>query len=153
MKRHLILKSFIVFLFLIIYSLVGSRLINAENDYQTDIVKNASILTIFLLFLGGAIIETLIFNNLIIFLLKKIFKHKIKNFLIIIIASIIFGLGHYSSFKFFIITAIVGVVLNYNFIIYFNQFKNYFYAFLSTFCIHFLSNFTVYLIDEYFNLF
>ncbi len=104
MKRHLILKSFIIFLFLIIYSLVGSRLINAENDYQTDIVKNASILTIFLLFLGGAIIETLIFNYLIIFLLKKIFKHKIKNFLIIIIASIIFGLGHYSSFKFFIIT-------------------------------------------------
>ncbi|MFV0531601.1 MAG: type II CAAX prenyl endopeptidase Rce1 family protein [Flavobacteriales bacterium] len=63
--------------------------------------------------------------------------------LVLLIASLLFGLGHFSSIGFVIVTFFAGVIFNLNFMIYTKN-LNYKSAYLSTFIIHFLSNLTVY---------
>lgn len=139
-------NSFIFLLFLLLYSLIGSRYIDAGNDYQSKILENESPTSMFWLFLIGSFVETLIFNLLLNYIFRKQKLIYIKNYLIIIICSITFGFAHFSTFKFLIITFIAGIVFNLNFYIYLKYYKNYIIATFSTFLLHFFSNFFTYTI-------
>ncbi len=152
MKKN-ILISISFYTFLVIYSLIGSKMIQVDNGYQIDLIKNIPPLLMIILFLIGSLVETFVFNFLIFyFFIKKVANYKKYKIIIILIASMIFGFGHFSSFSFFIITSIVGFILNINFLIFYEKKNSFALAFFSTFLIHFLSNSTVYLISEYLNL-
>ncbi len=144
--KKLYLKSIAIYLFLVLFSLIGSKVIDAGNTYQ-DFIEKGDFVEMSFLFILGSIIETFIFSFLAIYLLKKIKKSFLNDFYIILISSIFFGLGHFSSLTFFIITFIVGICFNYNFLTYYNFTKNYKIAFFTTFLIHFFTNYTTYLID------
>lgn len=146
-KNYPIFFSTFSLFFLITYSVIGSRYIDAGNDYQADFILQNDLYITFL-FLAGSFIETLIFNFLIISLLKKQKFVSINDGVIILLSSIIFGLGHFSSFTFFIISTIAGCVFNTNYIVYLNRYKNNVFPFISTFLLHFLSNFTTFIVIE-----
>jgi hypothetical protein len=147
--KKLYFKSIFIYLFLVVYSIIGSKNIDAGNSYQ-DFIAKGNFTEMTFLFLMGSIIETLIFNFLIIYLLKKIKFLQKNNILIIIIASVFFGLGHFSSYIFLVVTFIAGLCLNYNFLCYYNYTKNYKIGILSTFILHFLTNYTIYLLEYHF---
>lgn len=151
MKKEGLISIFF-YIFLVLYSIIGSSLIDAGNDYQAQIVTEPQPVETIVIFFIGALLETLIFNLLIVYGLKKIFKEKISSVFIVVIAGLIFGLAHFSSVKFFIITAIVGFILNANFMIYLQKYDDYFWAFFATFLVHFLSNLSVFIIAEVMNL-
>lgn len=123
---------------------MGSNLIKIDNSYQSEF-KNTPITEVIVLFFSGSIIETLLFN-LLPFIILKLTPLKNYNYIIILIASIFFGLAHFSSIEFVIITFIAGIIFNFNFYKYLIE-KGYIYAFFSTFMIHLLSNFTIYIYD------
>lgn len=139
--------SLLAYLVLVLYPLLGSKFIDAGNNYQTDLVHKSSILMMLFIFVFGAIAETLVLNYAIIYYLKTTKFFERKNYLILFIASLIFGLAHFSSIKFVIITFFAGAILNINFLYYINKTNNYWYASLSTFIIHLFSNLTIYIID------
>ena len=141
-------KSFFFLIFLILYSLIGSRIIDAGNDYQNEL-SNETFYSMFWLFLLGSLIETLVLNLFLNFLFRKQRIIRLRNITIVILCSVFFGFAHFSSLKFFIITTIAGIVFNTNFYIYLKSHKNYIIASLFTFLLHFFSNFFTYLINNY----
>ena len=143
-----VIVSFFFLVFLIIYSIIGSRIIDAGNDYQNQLA-NETFKSMFWLFLFGSLVETFFFNLLLWFFLikQKLIHLKISN--IIILCSIFFGLAHFSSLKFLVITTIVGIIFNINFYIFLKIYKSYGIAFLATFLLHFFSNFFTYVVNDY----
>lgn len=137
------LKSILILIFLILYSVVGSRLITVDNAYQSQDLFKSTIPEMIMFFFIGAMVETLILNLLFIYLILRFFP-KLNNTEIIIVASLIFGLVHFSSWQFVIITFVAGVLLNYNFLLYKTSLVK---ATLLTFLIHFISNTCIYFID------
>ncbi len=137
------LKSILILIFLILYSIVGSRLITVDNAYQSQDLFQSTIPEMIMFFFIGAMVETLILNLLFIYLILRFFP-KLNNTEIIIVASLIFGLVHFSSWQFVIITFVAGVLLNYNFLLYKTSLVK---ATLLTFLIHFISNTCIYFID------
>lgn len=141
--KQLIFKSFVCYIILVLYSIVGSYYIDAGNDYQHSIEEEAPTV-VYIIFIFGALLETLIFNFLPFFFLMEHKFFKNKELLFIFILSIFFGLGHFSSFRFVVITFFAGLVFNWHFLQY-AKYKNLKYAFISTFIIHLMGNVTVYL--------
>lgn len=137
------LKSILILIFLILYSIVGSRLITVDNAYQSQDLFKSTIPEMIMLFFIGAMVETLILNLLFIYLILRFFP-KLNTTVIIIVASLIFGLVHFSSWQFVLITFVAGVLLNYNFLLYKTSLVK---ATLLTFLIHFISNICIYFID------
>ena len=140
-----IFYSLLFYIFLVLYSIIGSRLIKIDNNYQNDIL-NMDKISVVVLFLSGSLVETIIFS-LLPFIILKFFN--IKNYnIIIVLSSVLFALTHSSSFEFILITFIAGLVFNTNFYKYYIN-LGYFPAFISTFLLHFFSNLTVYIYDTY----
>lgn len=140
-----IFYSLLFYIFLVLYSIIGSRLIKIDNNYQNDIL-NMDKISVVVLFLSGSLVETIIFS-LLPFIILKFFN--IKNYkYIIVLSSVLFALTHSSSFEFILITFIAGLVFNTNFYKYYIN-LGYFPAFISTFLLHFFSNLTVYIYDTY----
>ncbi len=137
------LKSILILIFLILYSIVGSRLITVDNAYQSQDLFKSTIPEMIMLFFIGAMVETLILNLLFIYLILRFFP-KLNTTVIIVVASLIFGLVHFSSWQFVLITFVAGVLLNYNFLLYKTSLVK---ATLLTFLIHFISNICIYFID------
>ncbi|MEJ5145416.1 CPBP family glutamic-type intramembrane protease [Sphingobacterium sp. MYb388] len=137
------LKSILILIFLILYSIVGSRLITIDNAYQSQDLFKSTIPEMIMFFFIGAMVETLILNLLFIYLILRFFP-KLNTTVIIIAASLIFGLVHFSSWQFVLITFVAGVLLNYNFLLYKTSLVK---ATLLTFLIHFISNMCIYFID------
>ena len=77
--------------------------------------------------------------------LNKFFNNKL---IIILISSIIFGLLHFSSIEFILITFFAGILLNYNFTLYYPKYK---IAIIITALVHIISNFIVYNFDLFSN--
>ena len=71
--KKLYLKSIAIYLFLVLFSLIGSKVIDAGNTYQ-DFIEKGDFVEMSFLFILGSIIETFIFSFLAIYLLKKIKK-------------------------------------------------------------------------------
>lgn len=143
MKKLLIIST-CCYVLLSTYSIVGSSLITINNNYQLEF-KNTPITEIMVLFFVGSVVETLLFN-LLPFIILKLTPLKNYDYLIIIIASVFFGIAHFSSIEFAIVTFIAGIIFNFNFYKCLIE-KGYICAFFSTFVIHFLSNLTVYIYD------
>lgn len=137
------LKSISILIFLILYSIVGSRLITVDNAYQSQDLFKSTTPEMIMFFFIGAILETLILNLLVIYLILRFFP-KLNTAVVIIMASLIFGLVHFSSWEFVLITFVAGVLLNYNFLLYRSSFLK---ATLLTFLVHFISNMCIYFID------
>lgn len=140
-----IFYSLLFYIFLVLYSIIGSRLIKIDNNYQNDIL-NMDKISVVVLFLSGSLVETIIFS-LLPFIILKFFNIKNYNY-IIVLSSVLFALTHSSSFEFILITFIAGLVFNTNFYKYYIN-LGYFPAFISTFLLHFFSNLTVYIYDTY----
>ena len=101
-------------------------------------------LTVFL----TPILETIIFQYLIINQVVISYKGKYKQPLAILISGIIFGFSHPFSLSFVVITSICGFLLAYLFW-YFQHKTNSLTAILYIILIHSLSNFYVFLIKTY----
>ena len=140
-----IFYSLLFYIFLVLYSIIGSRLIKIDNNYQNDIL-NMDKISVVVLFLSGSLVETIIFS-LLPFIILKFFNIKNYNY-IIVLSSVLFALAHSSSFEFILITFIAGLVFNTNFYKYHIN-LGYFPAFISTFLLHFFSNLTVYIYETY----
>lgn len=128
-----IFYSLLFYTFLVLYSIIGSRLIKIDNNYQNDIL-NMDKISVVVLFLSGSLVETIIFS-LLPFIILKFFNIKNYNY-IIVLSSVLFALTHSSSFEFILITFIAGLVFNTNFYKYYIN-LGYFPAFISTFLLHF----------------
>lgn len=142
----------LIFYILIILKTIAFALIfsDIEGNFTID---NVSFIEIISLFLFAGIIETLLTNLLLYHLFSKIdFVNQYK-IIIVILASIIFGFLHFSSFdniKSPISSFISGIFYNTNFIIYYHKYKSYFKASLSTFLLHLFHNITIYTIDYFY---
>ena len=137
-----IFYSLLFYIFLVLYSIIGSRLIKIDNNYQNDIL-NMDKISVVVLFLSGSLVETIIFS-LLPFIILKFFN--IKNYkYIIVLSSVLFALTHSSSFEFILITFIAGLVFNTNFYKYYIN-LGYFPAFISTFLLHFFNFLKIYLL-------
>lgn len=85
----------------------------------TKTISQASFLgKIILASIIGPLIETLIFQHLIIEIIYKIPKIKNTNFIAIIISSLSFALTHSYNITYIIYTFIIGLLLAYAFVIY-----------------------------------
>lgn len=147
MKRTY-LVSIISFVVLILYSFIGSKLINnIGNDYQKVMINTYSVSMMLFIFLFFSAVETIIFSFSIIYYLKTTPYFNNKNFVILIIPSFLFGLSHFSSLTFIIITFFAGIILNYNFLYYLSKTNSYLKATISTFLVHLIYNLTQYYID------
>ena len=138
-------KSYFVLIILCIYSILGSRLIHIDNDYQEDFINEFPYWLTILLFIITGVIETIFFNFIPQYFLNKFFNNKL---IIILISSIIFGLLHFSSIEFILITFFAGILLNYNFTLYYPKYK---IAIIITALVHIISNFIVYNFDSFSN--
>lgn len=134
-------KSYIILLILCTYSIIGSRIIHIDNDYQEEFINKFPYWLTIILFIIAGIIETIFFNFFIQYLLNKLLN---KKSLIILISSFIFGLLHFSSIEFFFITFFAGILLNYNFNLYYPNYKK---AIIITSLVHIISNIIVYNFD------
>lgn len=88
------------------------------------------------------ILETLIYQQFIYYLLSKLSFLKNQTMLICVVSGIVFGLAHTYSLIYMIQTSLIGFVFMYAFLIHIENFKKSFW--LITF-IHFLVNLTVFL--------
>lgn len=105
---NIYLRSVLFYVILALYSIIGSRYIEVDNSYQEDMFAGCSHTGIITIFLFGALLETFIFNFLIICILRIIKFFRRNDFLLVILSSIIFGLGHFSSIGFVIVTFFAG---------------------------------------------
>lgn len=147
--KKIYIVSFLCFLILIACTEIGKKIINAENNYQKVMIDTYPISIMLFIFIFFAIAETIIFNYAIIYYLKTTTFFNNKNFLIIIIPSLLFGLSHFSSIRFVIITFFAGIILNYNFLYNLKKTNSYLIATISTILVHLLYNLTQYCIDIY----
>lgn len=67
-----IFYSLLFYTFLVLYSIIGSRLIKIDNNYQNDIL-NMDKISVVVLFLSGSLVETIIFS-LLPFIILKFFQ-------------------------------------------------------------------------------
>lgn len=92
------------------------------------------------------IVETLIFQTLIFYLCEEMIKDKkIKFFIFIIIASILFGFSHFYNYYFIVSALVSGIILSYSFLDFYKRF-NIFSATIGVSIVHSLSNFLIYII-------
>lgn len=134
---------------IIIKTLLIGFLWEGEMSSKNIHFKDRDILDISVLFFMSVIIETLLFNLLLYFLLRKINILRENVIFLIIISGFIFGLTHFTNFENMrspISSFISGIFYNLNFIFWYKRTKNVFKAVLSTFSIHFVHNITIYLI-------
>ncbi|WP_029687890.1 CPBP family intramembrane glutamic endopeptidase [Thermoanaerobacter sp. A7A] len=69
----------------------------------------------------GPILETYLFQVVLLYLLSKINYLNNNKILLIIIASMIFGIGHHYSFSYIIFGFLAGLIFNYSYLIYKNK--------------------------------
>ncbi|HEK9101671.1 TPA: CPBP family intramembrane metalloprotease [Bacillus pseudomycoides] len=99
---------------------------------------------------AAPVYETLIFQVFLFWVLSCIPLIKDRDYLIILIASIIFGLNHLNGITYIVATAIIGILYNYAYWVY--QKKNEkvkvtISAFWIVFWIHLLHNFIVVMVN------
>ncbi|MGB9680411.1 MAG: type II CAAX prenyl endopeptidase Rce1 family protein [Minisyncoccia bacterium] len=101
------------------------------------------ILMFILVVIVGPIIETYLFQVVLIYFLKKVNYLNNKKALLVIAASIIFGILHNYSSDYIIFGFLFGVILNYAYLIYKNKTLSSFIIVLS---IHIIYNILVLLV-------
>lgn len=115
-----------------------SKIINKQNFSSID---NEFVMVVFV----APMIETLIFQYLIINQVYVSYGGKKSKLLAILISSITFGLTHFYNLNYFLIGTICGVLLAYSFCD-FKEKTNYLSAIFYVFLIHSLSSLYVFLI-------
>jgi hypothetical protein len=142
------LSKLIAFYFLsitnvVIFGIIGD-IFNVEsgfNDFAQGIVEKFFIYVIIV-----PIIETFIFNFLIQFLLSKFIK---SYYIVILLASVFFGLSHGYGQLYMICTFFGGLIMNTFYYLIAVQ-HNTINAFLFTYLLHAMHNFTGFVIIELF---
>jgi len=115
---------------------------------QHPIKEEPGIIQVVLGVFAAPLYETLIFQVFLFWILSCIPLIKDRDYLIILIAAIIFGLNHPNGITSIVATAIIGILFNYAYWVY--QKKNEkikvtISAFGIVFCIHVLHNFIVFI--------
>jgi hypothetical protein len=131
------------YLSLELFVVVPYLLIVNYADIQTggiDFKDKSVIVILFIAVIFGPLLETLIFQTLIIYLVKKILPK--FELIAILISGILFGLGHFYSGAYVVYTTIIGFVLAF---VYIFSLKKGFNAFFVVFAIHALHNLTMFI--------
>ena len=131
---------------MVFWAILSSSCSFVRFDYQERIITHIGIRTpFFILFV--AIIETLIYCNLIICVLNKITRH--KN-IILLVSCILFGLSHYdknlgvSGIPLVLVTSFAGII----FVLYFYMYiSNWMKATVYTIILHFCVDCTIIFLD------
>ncbi|QSZ26446.1 CPBP family intramembrane metalloprotease [Aceticella autotrophica] len=95
------------------------------------------ILTLILVGIIGPVFETYLYQVVLIYQLKKINYLNNHKILLIIVASIIFGISHCYSYIYIFSTFLAGLILNYSYLIHKSK---YISRFMIVFLIHSIHN-------------
>jgi hypothetical protein len=101
------------------------------------------ILMFILVGIVGPIIETYLFQVVLIYFLKKVNYLNNNKALLVIVASIIFGVLHNYSYDYIIFGFLFGMILNYSYLIYKNKTLS---SFIIALTIHIIYNILVLLV-------
>ena len=143
-------KTFLISLILVVLNIIFSYLLlkfgssSMINLQKFDLKKHEFIEVVFI----APIIETIIFQYLIINQVYLSYKGKNIRILAIIISSLTFGLTHLYNIKYFLFGIIFGFILATSFCN-FKEKTNYLSAIFYVFLIHSLSNLYVFLIKTF----
>ena len=150
LKFAYFLKAFLLSLTLVILNISFNYLILKFSESKVTYIHNFdSIYSEFIMVVFIApIIETIIFQYLIINQVYISYNGKNHKIIAIIISSITFGLIHLYNLYYFIVGTIIGVLLASSFY-YFKEKTNNFNAIFYVFLIHSLSNLYVFLIKSF----
>lgn len=148
MKKYYIIYFYIIIVIKTTFiSIAWEVSNNSSNDFFLDKESFVSMIVIFIL---AGLVETILFNSILYKFLNKFNLSKVN---IVIIASLIFGIAHFSSIenmKSPVSSFISGIFYNLNYINYYKEERgNLIKAFLLTFFLHFMHNITIYIIDYY----
>jgi hypothetical protein len=114
---------------------------NISNiDFSGPEFNMSPILMFILVGIIGPLVETYLFQVVLIYFLSKINYLNNHKILLIIVASIIFGILHSYSLLYIISTFLAGVILNYSYLIYKNKTLSSFVIVLSIHSIHNIIN-------------
>lgn len=149
-KTNRIPLFFVIFFIDLVFHLTVSWLVNLyDSRILETFQKNTHLAEIFILsVIIGPLIETFLFQYLIIELLYY-FK-KVKPNIIIIISALVFCSIHNYNFIYILVTFIAGLIYA-SYYIYLKEVKKK-YPFIYIWMLHTLYNFTVFILDDIFNL-
>jgi membrane protease YdiL (CAAX protease family) len=150
LKFAYFLKAFLLSLILVILNISFNYLTikfsesKVTHKHNFDSIHSEFVMVVFI----APIIETIIFQYLIINQVYISYNGKNNKIIAIIISSITFGLIHLYNLNYFIFGTIIGVLLASSFY-YFKEKTNNFNAIFYVFLIHSLSNLYVFLIKSF----
>lgn len=137
-----------ILLILALSAIIG--IIAPAESFRNETVEKISEDGALMLFLFGVfvgpLVETLIFQALPYLFLRKLFKHKIKLYLYLIISSILFGLTHNYNLIYCLTAIWVGLLLSFFYYVAKLRKEN---AVLYVFTIHGCNNFISLMIYSY----
>ena len=137
----------VLFLIDVFFTLIGSLVVNFFDSslIETELnTANFSLLEIFFVtVLIGPVLETFIFQFLIIEILLKL---KIKNNLIILISTLAFSLSHNYNLIYILLIIFPGILYSTYYL--FLKIENQKTPFLNIFLLHLLSNFVSFILDD-----
>ena len=137
----------VIFLIDVFFTLIGSLVVNFFDSslIETELnTANFSLLEIFFVtVLIGPVLETFIFQFLIIEILLKL---KIKNNLIILISTLAFSLSHNYNLIYILLIIFPGILYSTYYL--FLKIENQKTPFLNIFLLHLLSNFVSFILDD-----
>ncbi|AFK85681.1 MULTISPECIES: CPBP family intramembrane glutamic endopeptidase [Thermoanaerobacterium] len=130
----MVVFSFIIDNVILIYMNISNIKFNGPK------LDMSPILILILVGIVSPIFETYLYQVILIYLLKKINYLNNHKILLIIVASIIFGLSHCYSYIYIFSTFLAGLILNYSYVIYKNKTLTPFKIVLSIHSIHNIIN-------------
>ncbi|MGM0410154.1 MAG: CPBP family glutamic-type intramembrane protease [Bacillota bacterium] len=143
--KFILVMTFFTYLiiipFIVLFILFGYK----EIDGPVSLIS-LSYIEFFELVFIVPILETFIFQLVIIRLLSKIKMIRDKKKIIIFISAFLFGIQHFYSLIYIIITFIIGILLAYSFIIYENKNKSSYWTVTFIHSLRNLVNFVLLLI-------
>lgn len=150
-SRKLLINALILSFLLVCINIISNTFIiyyfkMAYEIQKKSINSNKNVLNIII---GTPLMETVLFQYLIINQIIISFKHKSAKFISILISTIIFGAFHPYNLQYFIFAIFIGLALAYYF---YKLYSNYnsLTAIFYTFVVHSLFNFLTIIIKSYF---
>lgn len=140
--RQLTVVKFIVYIWIMSYIVVVPYMIViglfTDDIGEPAFIDNGSLVeALFLALIFAPLLETFIYQTLIIFILRMFNGIKNKPIVIIFISAIIFGISHSYSIFYVGFATIVGVLLAYSYMVFLERKESSFWV---TTAIHFMRN-------------